>query len=237
MLIRLGIRVRAGRQWGANIHTAAAVGTCCVWLPSFGGILASLSKHKDLPFPLSCCFCPVLWFLFQILATDHWPLPYSPAPAIRAVGHVCSPVPDSSTMTSLPSADSSVVSPRPPPQAFQPGTSMSASVGPHPKKTRITSQWALSLWPELWPILQRTHSLFHLQGGGSHSLSGSHTIRGSLQACSCVFLPWGLCAHTPGVYCGSPRHFIRLVQVMPSESQVSGSMAETPQPAHSQPRK
>lgn len=34
---------------------------------------APSSKHEDSPFPLSRCFCPMLWFLFQIRATGHFP--------------------------------------------------------------------------------------------------------------------------------------------------------------------
>ena len=43
--------------------------------------------------------------------------------------------------------------------------------------------------------------------------------------------------HAPGVYYGSSGHSIPLVQVTPSDGQVSGSTVETPEPAHSQPRK
>lgn len=108
---------------------------------------------------------------------------------------------------------------------FQPGTSVSASVRPHPKKMRITSQWALSLWPELWLSLHRVHSRAAFK-----------------KSCSCGFPP-GIVPQLPsmGALCvRSSRHSITLVQVMPSDSQrlkVSGSTAEAPEPPPSQPRK
>lgn len=61
--------------------------------------------------------------------------------------------------------------------------------------------------------------------------------------------PWVSSGHLPaysfhggsgarsGVYYGSSGHSIPLVQVMPSDGQVSGSTVETPEPAQSQPRK
>lgn len=111
---------------------------------------------------------------------------------------------------------------------FQPGTSVSAAVGPHPKKTRITSQRALSLWPELWSILHRVYSR-----AGTQDVMQSWAPPRHLPAHSST----GLYAHAAGVYHSSSGHSIILVHVMPSDSQVSGSTTETPEPAHSRPRK
>lgn len=66
---------------------------------------------------------PMLWFLVRFLATS---LQDSPAPSIKAGGHVCSPF-----LARLPRGwlSCGVLAS---PQVFQSGTSMSASVGPCP---------------------------------------------------------------------------------------------------------
>lgn len=160
------------------------------------------SKHKDLPFPgaaasAPCCGSP----------SKSWPLATSlftgPAPFIRRGSHVCSPFPapppcqPSLGLTQLWCSAS--------PQVFQPGTSVSASVGPHPKKTGLpANRLSLTLWPRLQPHSPETLSPFQSL---ARKLTATQEVQHSSVSLPAIFLhthsTGDLSTHTPGVYCSS----------------------------------
>lgn len=93
------------------------------------------------------------------------------------------------------------------PQVFQPGTSVSASVGPHPKKPGLPDNGlSPSLWPKLQPHSPETPSPFPSL---ARRLSATQDIKHSLGLLPVIFLHFPSTGvrstHTPGIYCSSPR--------------------------------
>lgn len=162
------------------------------------------TKHSQ-PFP-ELLFCPMLWLPFQTLATGHC-LIHEPSP-IRQGGRPATfaarswPTPPCRPSLGLTQLWCPAL-----PQVFQPGTSVSASVGPHPKKIGLPANGlSLSLWPKLQPHSPETLSPFPSL---ARRLSATQDIKHSLGLLPVIFLHFPSTGvrsrYTPGIYCTSSR--------------------------------
>lgn len=163
----------------------------------------------------------------------HWPLPYLPAqPQLSGQAATFA----ARSWRAFLRADSAVASP--PRHRFSSLEHLcQLLLGP----VLTQDYWpmgSLCLWPELQPHSPETPLSFSIPREETHEATREVTQSvgpsGHLPAHSFQ----GQSAPTPlGLCCSSSRHSIRLVQVMQSDSEVSGPTAETLQPVHSQPRK
>lgn len=160
-----------------------------------------LSKHRDLPFPLSCCFCPMLWFLFQTLVTGHLP-PCRPSPNHQGRQPRLQLVPGepSSELTQLWWPHLAAGFP-----AWNIG---SAAIGPCPNKTRLLANGlSWSLWPKFQPLSPETPYSFLISREEAQEATQEVTeCMGTFWPSFRKLLLRRVCAHFPGVHSSSSRH-------------------------------